>query len=154
MKKGIFLSLFFVGFLFCFIFVLGCEKTNNADEIEEKVIITINNNKIIAEVADEPLEREIGLMNRTSLGKNKGMLFVFEQENPVAFWMKDTLIPLDIIFANKDMEIVEISENLQPCKEAPCPTFKAYPVKYALEVNAGYAKEKGIKTGDRLEVEQ
>ena len=147
MKRG---SFFVVCFCLVFLFfIVGCTKTN---EIAEKTIITINGNEIIAEIANEPHEREKGLMNRTSLGKNKGMIFVFDQENPVNFWMKDTLIPLDIMFANKNMEIVSISENIQPCKEDPCPTYKAYPVMYALEVNAGYVKEKEIKKGDKLEI--
>ena len=91
-----------------------------------------------------------GLMYRESLGANEGMLFVFPDEQIRTFWMKNTLIPLDIIFIDADGNIMNIAEAL-PCEEDPCERYvSTASVQYVLEVNKGYSKEKGIKPGDHL----
>lgn len=98
----------------------------------------------------EPLW-EKGLMGRTHMEDNQGMLFIFPDKRVVSFWMKDTLIPLDIIFLNDQKQVVSISANAQPClnqAEQPCPTFQAdQPIKYVLELKAGETKEKQILVG-------
>jgi len=103
------------------------------------------------ELAKTPEERSRGLMFRESLDLDKGMLFVFEKEGAYSFWMKNTLIPLDIIWINKDKEIVFISENTQPCKEEYiCPSVNPEKnAKYVLEVNGGMAEKIGLKIGDK-----
>lgn len=92
------------------------------------------------EVVDTDQTRQYGLMNRTHLDRDKWMLFVFEQEKIYPFWMKNTLIPLDMIWLDKDWKIIDI-QTAQPCKEDPCPNYT--PVGsglYVLEINAGRAQ--------------
>ena len=100
------------------------------------------------EVADTPEERERGLMLREQL--DGGMLFVFEQETKLGFWMKNTLIPLDIIFISQELEVVDI-QTMIPCEQDPCPVhYSSEPALYALEVNSGFAGENGIQQGGRV----
>lgn len=113
----------------------------------------INNYCFDVEIAKTPAQREKGLMNRTELARDKGMLFVFDREGMYPFWMKNTLIPLDIIWINQNNKIVFISKNTQPCESFICPsvapTGKA---KYVLEVNAGVSEESGFKEGDTAQI--
>jgi len=103
------------------------------------------------ELAKTKEEREKGLMFREKLDENKGMLFIFEKEGFHGFWMKNTLIPLDIIWMNSEGKIVYIKENAQPCKGMLCPVFiPGKKAKYVLEINAGKVKELGIKVGDQI----
>lgn len=105
------------------------------------------------ELATTNAQREKGLMNRPNLDKKLGMLFVFDKEDIYPFWMKNTLIPLDIIWIDKDYKIVFVAENVQPCKTETCltidPKTKA---KYALEINGGLTKEFNIKSGDLVQI--
>jgi len=75
---------------------------------------------------------------------------LFEGESPKTFWMKSTLLPLDMIFISADLAVVEIKANVQPCKEDPCPTYESRPAKYVLEINGGVAEEKNIRVGDKI----
>jgi uncharacterized membrane protein (UPF0127 family) len=102
------------------------------------------------ELAVTPEERAQGLMGRNKLDADKGMLFIFEEEGNHSFWMKDTMIPLDIIWINSGMEIVFISGYTQPCellKSCPSvtPPEKA---RYVLEVGAGEAYD--FEAGDTV----
>lgn len=109
--------------------------------------------RVAIEVAESPDERQQGLMGRTSLGANEGMVFLFA-DGPVAseFWMKDTLIPLSIAFWDEDGRIVGI-RDMDPCTEDPCPTYGSpEPYVGALEVNLGFFTDHGITTGDRIEL--
>src|SRR3989304_1987917 len=102
--------------------------------------VKIEDAGINVEIADTPDERRIGLMNRDELPADSGMIFVFEDEKVVHFWMKNTSIPLDIIHFNSDLEIVNILNNTSPCPRTQrlCPAYSSeVPVKYTLEVNAG-----------------
>lgn len=104
------------------------------------------------EVADDPAEQERGLMGRTDLATGTGMAFVWDDPVPVAFWMKDTLIPLDIAFWDADGRIVAIM-TMQPCLADPCPTYDpGTPVVGALEVNAGELAASGVQVGDLVEL--
>ena len=104
-----------------------------------------------AEIADSDFERESGLMNRTFLDKNKGMFFIFEEEEYHLFWMKNTLIPLDIIWLDKDQKVVFIKENAELCQVCTpiIPTVKS---KYVLEINAGLSRELNINLGDSIKI--
>lgn len=105
------------------------------------------------ELAVQPEEWAQGLMFRESLGENKGMLFIFPGEQQRSFWMKNTLIPLDMIFINDELEVVEIKENIQPCKEELCPSYISQSsAKYVLEVNAGYAATHDIERGEKVQI--
>lgn len=104
------------------------------------------------ELALTEQEWKTGLMNRTSLGADEGMLFVFPVEGLTTFWMRYTKIPLDILFVRADGSIHKITEDAQPCTADPCELFYSeVPVQYVLEVNSGFAKRYGIKAGDRIE---
>ncbi|MBI1866362.1 MAG: DUF192 domain-containing protein [Candidatus Staskawiczbacteria bacterium] len=102
-------------------------------------------------LAQNSAERTKGLMFQKTLEQNKGMLFLFDKEARYSFWMKNTLIPLDIIWIDKDNKVVFISENNQPCKLYICasinPTADA---KYVLEVNSGIIQKIGLKLSDEL----
>ena len=109
------------------------------------------NNCFLVEVAKTSEERSRGLMFREGLDSNKGMLFVFEEEGRYSFWMKNTLIPLDIIWINQNKEVVFISENSQPCKEEPCSSIGFDGVaKYVLEINGGMAGKIGLNVNDKI----
>lgn len=102
--------------------------------------------KINIEVADNDNERTQGLMYRKSMEDERGMLFVFEREEPQSFWMKNTIIPLDIIYINSKKEIVKIFKNTVPFSEKSLPSDG--PAIYVVEVNGGFCEKYGIKEGD------
>ncbi len=101
----------------------------------------------------ETLEKKTrGLMYRDHLNANKGMLFIFEEEDKHPFWMKNTLIPLDIIWINKDGEVVYMSKNTQPCRMDPCSIITPDKnSRYVLEINSGMIDTMELKIGDRLQ---
>lgn len=105
--------------------------------------------EVEVEIADDDNERQRGLMGRTELAENAGMLFVYEAEQPRSFWMKDTLIPLSIAYIAAEGWIVDI-QDMQPLDETSYPS--AEPARYALEVNQGFFRERGIQVGDRLDL--
>lgn len=104
------------------------------------------------EIADTPGERRKGLMNRKSLEKGRGMLFIFPKEQEQTFWMKNTYIPLDIIFIDANKTIVDI-QQAEPQPNATESELKTYrskkPSKYVIETNQGFTKQKGIEEGDK-----
>lgn len=102
---------------------------------------------IRAEVAQTPAERQIGLMHRSSLGSNDGMLFVFEQAAMQCFWMKNTLIPLDIAFVDDDGTVVNLDQMQPQTLDNHC---SQQPVRYVLEMNKGWFAKRGVKAGSRL----
>lgn len=105
------------------------------------------------EVADTPQEHSTGLMNREILGPGEGMIFIFEGDSLRSFWMKNTLIPLDMIFINSSMDIVSIQSDVQPCETPSCPSYRSgFPAKYVVEANAGFAREHGLQPGQKVSV--
>ncbi len=109
--------------------------------------VVIKSDTLFVEVAVTPQEREIGLMYREFLPENNGMLFIFEQESHLSFWMKNTFIPLSIAFINSKGIIVDI-QQMEPM------TINSHisklPAKYALEVNKGWFKKHHIAVGDTV----
>lgn len=103
------------------------------------------------ELAQNEQETALGLMYRKSMAQNRGMLFIFPQEEMRYFWMKNTYIPLDIIYINAEHKIVSISKNAQPLSEISQPSEA--PARYVLEVNAGVCDQLGIKEGDTITYE-
>lgn len=100
------------------------------------------------EIADDDYQRETGLMYRDNLEENQGMLFIFEDEQPRGFYMKNTKIPLDLIFLDSARVIVNISKNAKPNS---LETIESQvPAQFVLEVNAGLAQRWNLKVGDRL----
>ncbi len=116
-------------------------------------ILGQNHSQVKLEVAATEQEITRGLMYRTSMPEDAGMVFLFDPPRPVNFWMYHTLIPLDMIFV-KNNKVVKIFENAQPCKsEKPgdCQTYPAgdgIEVTEVVEVNGGYSKRHGLKEGD------
>lgn len=109
------------------------------------------NLKVDVELAQNVAQQAKGLMFRESLAENAGMLFIFSSENPKTFWMKNTKIPLDLIFISADKKVAEIKENFEPCREGSCPSYRSVAAaKYVLEVNAGFVQKNGIQIGDAL----
>jgi uncharacterized membrane protein (UPF0127 family) len=100
------------------------------------------------EIADNEVKREIGLMYRRFLPENRGMLFDFKEEAPVSFWMKNTYIPLDMVFISRRGVVTKIVANAEPLSETPIPS--GGPVLGVLEINGGLAARLGIKQGDRV----
>jgi len=112
-----------------------------------KIPLYLNGKEIWAEVAKTPQERAKGLMGRKHLGPQEGMLFIFENEDYHAFWMKDTLIPLSIAFIDKEGRIVRITDMKPLTSESHSPPA---PILYALEMKKGWFSANGIKVGDIL----
>jgi uncharacterized protein len=102
--------------------------------------------KIDTEIADNAYEREKGLMYRRSLPDNAGMLFIFEQSGPLSFWMRNTYIPLDIIFVDGNKQIITIHKDTEPLSYSPFASKRH--AKYVVEVNAGFCDKYGIVIGD------
>ncbi len=102
------------------------------------------------EVADTEKTRELGLMHRISLDKNRGMLFVFDKQQDIAMWMKNTKIPLDMIFIGDDNKVKCIHKNTTPESLTPLPCNT--PVLYVLEVNGGIADEYGINVDSSVKI--
>ena len=104
------------------------------------------------EVVSSPEDRSKGLMFRESLAQSAGMLFVFEEKDVYPFWMKNTFLPLDIIWiADIGGKVVDIWENARPCSQDPCPSFTPKDdAAYVLEINAGTARRLGLAIGDTV----
>jgi len=109
--------------------------------------------EVSLEIADSPEERSRGLMFRESLPEKSGMLFVFGDEAVRTFWMKNTYLPLDMIFISSGLGIVHIEKDAQPCESDPCTTYSSrLPARYVIEVNAGFSERNGLVTGDSVDM--
>ena len=105
------------------------------------------------DVADTPEEREKGLMYRKGLAENEGMVFIFQEQQPLSFWMKNTLIPLDVLFFDAVGNFLS-AQSMVPCTSDPCNLYPSgQPTKYALEVGAGFVKMKGVGEGWKIAIE-
>ena len=114
---------------------------------KETVLLRINNVEISTEVVRTPEARQKGLMNRKKLGEYNGMLFIFENDQKMSFWMKNTSIPLSIAYVSRDGVIKEIYD-MEPFSEASVRSVRS--VAFALEVNQGFFREHDITEGDRI----
>ncbi len=133
------------------------ETDTGSDELERGTV-TIETTQgpvsVDVEIADSDEERQVGLMNRESLPEDAGMLFVFEEDVSFGFWMKNTLIPLSIAFADADGEIVRILD-MEPCEADPCTVYEPEATyRTALEVNQGAFADWGVAEGDRLTLDR
>ncbi|MDP8232824.1 MAG: DUF192 domain-containing protein [Candidatus Zophobacter franzmannii] len=104
------------------------------------------------EIVETPEKQEMGLMYRKQMAPNRGMLFPYDNPQPVSFWMKNTYLPLDMIFIDSDMKIVQISRDTVPYSEDPVPCFT--PVIYVLELNAGISDMAGLTIGSVVSLER
>ncbi len=150
----------FLVFLFVATALVSCKES--ADKVvktaeikftkEGKLTLTKADGNTIktldVEFAETSYERETGLMYRKSMKDNQAMLFIFDSSLPRNFYMKNTYIPLDIIYLDEHKKIVSIQKNAQPLKEEQLPSEK--PAMYVLEVNAGLATKWSLEAGDRI----
>jgi YVTN family beta-propeller protein len=126
--------------------IIRPENANNNDNSNSSFIA-----RAFVEVSDDEEEQSRGLMFRQHLPWNTGMFFAFSSEEPRVFWMKNTIIPLDMLFVDDNSEIVDIIENVPPCEQDPCPTYPSEePAQFVLEFNAGFVKQTAVRVGDRL----
>jgi len=119
-------------------------RTVTIDSGEDEVEVRV-------EIADDLDEQTQGLMHRTALAENRGMLFVYTDEEARSFWMKNTLIPLSIAYIDSDGRIVDI-QDMKPLDDEPPHYVSVEPAQYALEVNQGFFDERGVKVGDKAEL--
>lgn len=145
--------------LICFFFN-QCQQSTPKEVREQKVLfkyegylsILNDENKTLAEfkieIADSPYERQTGLMYRDSLDEQHGMLFIFENSELRGFYMKNTLIPLDLIFIDENYEIVHIYSKATPYETASISS--QLPAKYVFEINGGLSEQIGIQKGMKI----
>lgn len=116
--------------------------------------VELKGQRYVVEVADNHEERARGLMFRDTLEQGRGMLFVHDAEQPLAYWMKNTRIPLDILYFDEDLKLVSVSRGVPPCSLGDrCPNYPSRaPALYVLELNAGVAAEIGVAKGDELKL--
>jgi uncharacterized protein len=142
--------------------MLGCAKTNTPPAAVSSVPAPASGARVTfpdgfvvrVELATNDETRAQGLMYRDSLPDGTGMLFLFARDDEYPFWMKNTLIPLDMIWVTSDHRIAAVSHDVPPCKADPCPSYPPHAIsRYVLEVAGGVAKKHGLKAGDALRIE-
>ncbi|MCE9629037.1 MAG: DUF192 domain-containing protein [Candidatus Vogelbacteria bacterium] len=126
--------------------VLPIKHTSGQSPLKTEVL-TIGQTKIKAEIADTETTRNQGLSNRKSLTKNTGMLFIFDKPGFYGFWMKEMRFSLDIIWIDESWKIIDITKNVSP-KSFPTTYVASEPVKYVLEVPAGFTTQNNLDIGD------
>lgn len=107
--------------------------------------------EVRVEVADNLAEQEKGLMYRTALGEDRGMLFIYPDERPLSYWMRNTLIPLSIAYIDSKGRITDILD-MKPLDDTAPHYNSSEPAQYALEVNQGFFDERGVKVGDHADL--
>lgn len=127
---------------------------NQNQTYEERIVYFLSagkNASLEVKVADTGELRTTGLMFVNQMAEDKGMLFIFEDEKQHAFWMKNTLIPLDMIFVAANGTVVGVVENATPCEKDPCEAYSVNAAsQYVVEANAGFARRNGISAGARV----
>lgn len=135
-------------FLICLLMLVACTACASGEPSVE-----LGGKTFRVEIADTAEKQALGLMFRDSMADDEGMIFVFPNEAPRSFWMKNTRIPLDIMYFDKDLKMVSISADTPPCRVSRCPSYPSTgPAMYVLELNAGKASELGVGPGDKLTI--
>ena len=132
-------------------YLLALLAAVSACRADPRVIVATRGGKeqaFTVEIADTPAKREMGLQYRSDLTDDQGMLFLFPSESELTFWMKNTPIPLDMIFIGGDMKIAGIVREAVPFTLSP--RSVGAPSRYVLEIKGGLAKERGIEAGDTV----
>lgn len=115
--------------------------------------IELAHHRLMVEIAATPEQWASGLMFRTRMAADRGMLFLFPSTAPRMFWMKNTLIPLDILFFDSQRRLINVSADTPPCKRDPCPLYASRaPAQYVLELNAGITARLKLRSGDVLTI--
>jgi uncharacterized membrane protein (UPF0127 family) len=114
-------------------------------------VVFADRTRVAVEIADTDELRQRGLMFRETLAPNEGMVFIFPETGDYPFWMKNTLIPLDMIWVDASRRVVAIAHSVPPCKADPCPSYPPNARSlYVVEVVAGFAKSHAVVVGDQL----
>jgi len=138
--------------IICFVSLSSLAARTVTTPIFSKKQISVDNSKLTVEIADTPEKSAHGLMFRKTMSQDHGMLFIFPDEEPRSFWMKNTFLPLSIGYFSKEKVLIDI-QDMEPVKsemEQPKVYPSAGPAKYALEVNQGWFKKNKIKLGAKL----
>jgi uncharacterized membrane protein (UPF0127 family) len=123
----------------------------NAGAAARFTTVYVQDRPIRVEIAETPEQHARGLMFRRCLPPDRGMLFVFADEDLRSFWMKNTLIPLDMIFINGDRQVVALHESVPPCRRDPCPGYESgAPARFVLELAGGTAQKLRLRLGDKI----
>lgn len=125
------------------------EKATQQSSTLQRATLHIADQDLSVEVAKTTVARERGLGGRTSLAQDAGMLFVFQSPGRYGFWMKDTLIPLDMLWIDDAGVIVDLAQNVQPESYPTVYTPKS-PARYVLEINAGFIRQNGVAIGQTV----
>ena len=136
--------------IFSLVTFLLVSTSNHSSSFAGKPYVEIKGNAFQVEIARSSNEWQKGLMFRERLGPREGMFFWGAHERPQSFWMKNTLVPLDIIYISKDLKIVSIQKNAVPLSEKSLPSLG--PATHVLEVVAGTSDHLGFKPGDKVEL--
>lgn len=161
-KKNIPKSILIIGIVvilaIVIVIIINSNKETSTTDSEyqfhkEGELVILDSNKVIKkkidiEIADTEYDRELGLMFRKEMSDEQGMLFIFPVEDELSFWMRNTYIPLDMIFINTQKRIITIHKNTIPLSEG---SYRSNaPAKYVLEVNGGFTDRYQIKEGDYI----
>ncbi len=152
-------NLILIGLILAAALIAGCTRNtasgnessanNSGNESLSKVCFGAK--CFYVELAVTPEERSRGLMFREHLDPDKGMLFIYPDEGVHSFWMKNTLIPLDMVWINGNREVISISKDVQPCQTSQCPLIgPGQKVKYVLELNGGTSDKIELAVGDKI----
>jgi uncharacterized membrane protein (UPF0127 family) len=152
-------NLILIGLILAVALIAGCTQTtpsgnessanNSGNESLSKVCFGAK--CFYVELAATPEERSLGLMFREHLDPDKGMLFIYKDEEVRYFWMKNTLISLDMVWINGNREVISISKDVQPCQTSQCPLISPeQKVQYVLELNGGTSDKIGLAIGDKI----
>ena len=134
------------------VFLISCSQKSDKNLEEISIFSEKKNTVIFVEVVDQKQDMAKGLMYREKLEENNGMLFIFPQEQNLSFWMKNTYIPLDMIFISKDFKIVDVKSAV-PCHADPCLLYRPQKqAQYVVEVNRGFAEMHGIGANDTVDL--
>ena len=115
--------------------------------------VDVEGKRFTVEIADDDQSRARGLMFRDEMADDHGMFFIFSREQPRSFWMRNTRIPLDIIYLDRDLKVVSIAADTPPCRSRRCPSYPSRgPAQYVLEINAGQAEALGLERGEAVTV--
>lgn len=136
-----------LGLVFCLATTSGCATGSDSGNWVE-----LKGHRYVVEIADDNAERARGLMFRDDMAADHGMIFIHDAEEPQAYWMKNTKIPLDILYFDHSRKLVSAQQRVPPCSLGDgCPPFASEgPALYVLELNAGQAEAMGLKPGDEI----
>jgi len=117
--------------------------------------VELKGQRFSIEIAENDATREHGLMGRESMPQDHGMLFVFQDDAPRAFWMKNCKFPQDMLFFDADRRLVSVQHDVPACTADPCPPYSSgAPARYVLELNAGQARKLGLVPGDEMQIQR